>query len=441
MTLPDLFKCKIGVIGLGYVGLPLATEFAKQKKCNLSNTFLDRKVVGFDIKKSRIEELKRGFDRTKEISKDDFLNAKNLTFSNDIEKLNNFDVFIITVPTPITEEKLPDLKMIIQACEYLNGLLKKRKSEIKPFFIFESTFYPGATEEICIPILQRNTNYELNKDFYCGYSPERINPGDKSHKLIDIRKITSGSNQIASDWIDKLYGSIINAGTYQAKSIKVAEAAKVIENTQRDINIALMNELAMLFSKMSIDTLDVLDAAASKWNFIKFQPGLVGGHCIGVDPYYLKWKAEQLGYQPAIITAGRKVNESMHIFIAEIIKNLMKKNYRNQNILILGYTFKENCPDIRNTKIYDLFLILDSLNVNLSIYDPIADFESAQENIKKQVVSKLDQKEKFDIILVAVKHNQFSEILNSKINTYLKKDGKIIDIKGVVPRGKNVIRI
>ena len=441
MTLPDLFKCKIGVIGLGYVGLPLATEFAKKKKCNLTNIFLDRQVVGFDIKKSRIEELQIGFDRTKEISKDDFLTSKNLTFSNDIEKLNNLDVYIITVPTPISEEKLPDLKMIIQACEYLNSLLKKRKSKIKPFFIFESTFFPGATEEICIPILQRDTNYEINKDFYCGYSPERINPGDKSHKLIDIRKITSGSNQIASDWIDKFYGSIINAGTYKAKSIKVAEAAKVIENTQRDINIALMNELAMIFSKMSIDTLDVLDAAASKWNFIKFQPGLVGGHCIGVDPYYLKWKAEQLGYQPAIIAAGRKVNESMHIFISEIIKNLTKNNFINKNILILGYTFKENCPDIRNTKIYDLFLILDSLNLNIYIYDPVADFESAQENIKKRVISKLDEKKKFDIILVAVKHNEFFEILQSKINNYLNKDGKIIDIKGVVPRSKNVIRI
>ncbi len=440
MSLPDLYSCSIGVIGLGYVGLPLAVELSKKKLCNLTKKNLKRRIVGFDISESRISELKKGIDRTRENEKKDLLNNNNLHFSNKTEDLRDLDVYLVTVPTPITIEKLPDLSIVINATNKIGELIKRRNSILEPIIIYESTVYPGATEEICIPILEKITGKKLNKNFYCAFSPERINPGDPSHKLLDIIKVTSGSDEASAEWVDKFYGSFVNAGTFKAKSIKVAEAAKIIENTQRDLNIALMNELAIIFNLMSIDTLDVLEAAGSKWNFINFKPGLVGGHCIGVDPYYLKWKAEQLGHNPEIITTGRKVNENMHFFVAKLIQEIFN-DCKNKKTLILGYTFKENCPDTRNTKIYDLFMYLNSLQMQVSIFDPVADFDSSPHIIKKSSINKISSDMKFDVIILAVKHDLFKEILSLDMNKFLRKNGKIIDIKGFFPRNKNVIRI
>ncbi len=439
--LPDIFNCKIGVVGLGYVGLPLALEFSRCNKCCLTQKTIKRKVVGFDINKMRISQLCEGIDLTKETSEEDLKKQDNIMFSSNIKDLLDLDVYLITVPTPITKEKLPDLSMVINASEMLGNILSKRNSSIKPIVIYESTVYPGATEEVCIPILENKSNLKINSGFFCGYSPERINPGDSSHKLVDIKKVTSGSDKISADWINDFYGSIIKAGTFKAQNIKVAEAAKIIENTQRDLNIALMNELSIIFNLMSIDTLEVLEAAGSKWNFLNFRPGLVGGHCIGVDPYYLKWKAEKLGHKPEILTAGRNVNERMHLFLVEKIKKILKNNFKSKKILILGYTFKENCPDIRNTKVFDLFSALKSLQIDISIYDPIADFEKAQNTVKESVIKSLEINEKFDILVIAVKHKYFLKMKNIQFNSFLKSNGKIIDIKGILEKSSNIVRI
>ena len=344
--LPNLFKCKICVIGLGYVGLPLAIEFSKVKQCLLSNKVLKRRVVGFDLNKKRISELIEGKDITREIEKNDLKELKSIEFISEPNLNINADVYIVSVPTPIDKNNNPNLFLLKKATEQVALFLKKGDRLNSPIIIFESTVFPGTTEDICVPILEKNSGLKFNKDFYCGYSPERINPGDKKHKLSSITKVTSGSSDNSATWIDDFYGSIIKAGTFKAKSIRVAEAAKVIENTQRDLNIALVNELAKICKAINIDTLDVLSAAESKWNFLPFRPGLVGGHCISVDPYYLTYIAEKNGYHPDIVLAGRNLNDGMSNWIVEQIIDASKKqkiNLEKSKILIMGITFKENC--------------------------------------------------------------------------------------------------
>ena len=348
---------KIAVIGLGYVGLPLAVEFSKKYN-----------VIGYDINELRIKELHSGIDRTLELDKLELEAATNLNFTSDINEISECNIYIIGVPTPVTKNNEPDFTNLVSASRNIGKILKK-----DDIVIYESTVYPGATEEICVPELANNSNLTFNKDFYVGYSPERINPGDKSHRLIDITKVTSGSTSESAEFVDQLYGSIITAGTYKASSIKVAEAAKVIENTQRDVNIGLINELAIIFNKLSIDTEEVLKAAGTKWNFLPFSPGLVGGHCIGVDPYYLSYKSQSLGYQPEIILAGRRINDGMSKYVAlQLVKKMTKKNISIQksNILIMGVTFKEDCPDTRNTKVLNIVDELKDLGANVETYDP-----------------------------------------------------------------------
>ncbi len=440
--LPDLFSCSVSIIGLGYVGLPLAVAFSKNKNCNLTNKLLNRQIIGFDINEKRLLELKKGIDATNEITHSDLKNLNQIKFTNNKEDLISSDVFIITVPTPICENKLPDLNSIKRATETVSNIIKLRVSErVKPIIIYESTVYPGTTEEVCIPIIEKISGLKLNKEFYCGYSPERINPGDNKRKLTNIVKVTSGSDISAADWIDKFYGSIIDAGTHKAENIKVAEAAKIIENTQRDINVAFMNELSIIFNLMSIDTLDVLKAAGTKWNFLDFRPGLVGGHCIGVDPYYLKWKAEQLGYKPEVIISARNVNENMHKFIVDKINVHVESNLEDLNILIMGYTFKENCPDIRNTKIKDLIDYLKTFNPNISLYDPIADFSHADKYIQEIVIDKIDSSYKFDVIILTVAHQEFTEIKSIRSHEILNTNGLIFDFKGILPKQTRVIRV
>ena len=357
-------EIKIAVVGLGYVGLPLAIEFG-----------LKRSVIGFDINVTRINELKKGEDVTLETTNEEIKNAVHLSFTNKIEDIKDCKIYIITVPTPIDQDKKPDLTPLKKASESVGSILKKND-----IVIYESTVFPGATEEICVPIIENKSGLIFNKDFYCGYSPERINPGDKEHRITNIKKVTSGSTPEIATVVDNLYSEIISAGTHKASSIKVAEAAKVIENTQRDVNIALINELALIFNKLEIDTESVLEAAGTKWNFLPFKPGLVGGHCIGVDPYYLTHKALEVGYNPEIILAGRRINDSMGYFIVSQVSKLMaKKNIQldNANILIMGLAFKENCPDIRNTKVIDLINEFKDLNFDVDVYDPWVKSEDA----------------------------------------------------------------
>jgi UDP-N-acetyl-D-galactosamine dehydrogenase len=385
----------IAIIGLGYVGLPLAVEFGKKYK-----------VVGFDIKKERIKELQQGKDHTLEVSKEELLLAQHLTFSYQIEDLAQAVVFIVTVPTPVDKSKKPDLTPLIKASETVGKVLKKND-----IVIYESTVYPGCTEEDCVPILEKMSGLKFNKDFFCGYSPERINPGDKQHTLSKIKKVVSGSTPEVAKKIDELYASIITVGTYLAPSIKVAEAAKVIENAQRDINIAFVNELALIFDKMGLDTMQVLEAARTKWNFLPFSPGLVGGHCIGVDPYYLTHKAESLGYHPQVILAGRRINDDMGIFVANKVVKLMigqSLNIKNANILVLGITFKENCPDIRNSKVIDVIRELQDFGTQVEVYDPWANPEEVQHEYKLTLISKPNQK--YDAIILAVAHKEFKAI-------------------------------
>lgn len=413
----NIDSLKIGIIGLGYVGLPLAVEFAKKYT-----------LVGFDINKKRIEELKKGEDRTLEVSSSE-LKASRAVFScykNDLKDLN---VYIVTVPTPIDLHKNPDLFPLIKASETVGSVLKKGD-----IVIYESTVYPGCTEEDCVPVLEKFSGLKFNTDFFCGYSPERINPGDKNKRVTDIKKVTSGSTPDVADIVDSLYLSVITAGTHKASSIKVAEAAKVIENTQRDINIALMNELALIFDKMGIDTADVLDAAATKWNFLRFEPGLVGGHCIGVDPYYLTFKAQSIGYIPNMILSGRKINDQMGKFIAErTIKMMIKAGspIKNSRVLIAGITFKENCPDIRNTRVTDIYDELKEYGINIDVYDPCADFGEVREEYGIELAAKPEGR--YDAVIFAVKHGAFAEIFNSEyLDGILNDSGVIIDVKGCI---------
>jgi UDP-N-acetyl-D-galactosamine dehydrogenase len=422
----NIENSKIAIIGLGYVGLPLAIEFGKKYK-----------VIGFDINKVRIEELKSCKDRTNEADLEGLQFAMNLSdtsdklglmFSSDIEELKGFNVYIVTVPTPIDQFKAPDLNPLLKASEMLGKILKKGD-----IVIYESTVYPGCTEEDCVPVLELHSGLKFNQDFFCGYSPERINPGDKINTLTKIKKVTSGSTPQIADFVDGLYSSIINAGTHKAPSIRVAEASKAIENAQRDINISFVNELALIFDRMGIDTNDVLEAAGTKWNFLKYKPGLVGGHCIGVDPYYLAHKAESLGYYPQVILSGRRVNDNMGIFVAhKLVKILTSKNIiiSKSTVLVLGITFKEDCPDIRNSKVIDIVKELQQFNINVDVYDPHAD----KKEVEKEYDIKLQNNihSKYDAIVLAVSHSYF---LN--LNYYdLKKNSNsiIFDLKGFLDR-------
>lgn len=416
--MPELLNHKIAIIGLGYVGLPLAIEFGKKYK-----------TVGFDININRIKELKKGIDSTLEISEIDLLNTTFLSYTNNIEDIKKCTIFIITVPTPVDKYNRPDLTPLYKASETVSKLLK-----INDVVIYESTVYPGATEEECMPVLEKNSGLKFNKDFFCGYSPERINPGDKIHRLTDIKKITAGSTPATAAMVDALYNSIIKAGTYKAASIKIAEAAKVIENAQRDINIAFVNELAKIFNKLNIDTQQVLEAASTKWNFLPFKPGLVGGHCIGVDPYYLAQKAQEVGYHPEIILAGRRLNDEMGIYIAnEVIKLIAEKGLpiKNAKILILGITFKENCPDIRNSRVIDVIRQLQSYYTIVHVYDPWA---NKKEVTKEYSIEPKSLKEienvKYDAIVLAVAHKEF---LQFNIDKYKQNGAIIYDIKSFLP--------
>jgi|TARA_B110000238_G_C16138263_1_gene444917 UDP-N-acetyl-D-galactosamine dehydrogenase len=410
---------KIAVIGLGYVGLPLASKFGES-----------REVIGYDINSSRIEELRSGYDSTLELSHEELSKSKHLIFLSNPEKLRDCNFYIITVPTPIDVEKKPDLTPLISATRLIGKYLSKGD-----YIVYESTVYPGATEEVCIPILEAESKLIFNIDFFAGYSPERINPGDKEHTLTNITKVTSGSTPESAILIDDLYQTIIEAGTYRASSIKVAEAAKIIENTQRDVNIALINELSIIFHKLGIDTNDVLEAASTKWNFLPFQPGLVGGHCIGVDPYYLTHKAQSLGYDPQIILAGRRLNDSMGHYVAQRLqaKMLEKKiEIQNSNTLIMGLTFKENCPDIRNTKVTDVVRSLQLLQSNVDIYDPWVD-ESSLTHLNEVNIVQNPKLNYYDAIIITVPHKIFLEYGMKTIKSYGKSQHIIFDVKYLFP--------
>jgi len=407
---------KIGIIGLGYVGLPLAVEFGK---------VMD--VVGFDINKERIEELKKGHDRTREVEDHELKASSKLTYSHDLNDLKSVNYFIVTVPTPVDEYRKPDLRPLQSASKTVGTVIKKGD-----IVIYESTVYPGCTEEDCVPIIEKVSGLKYNVDFFCGYSPERINPGDKLHRVTTIKKVTSGSTPEVADKVDQLYRKVITAGTYKASSIRVAEAAKVIENAQRDINIAFVNELALIFDKMGIDTHEVLEAAGTKWNFLPFKPGLVGGHCIGVDPYYLTYKAESLGYHPEVILAGRRINDNMGAHIAGNVIKLMAKNQLpvyGSEILVLGIAFKENCPDIRNSKVVDVIRELKSYGTNVDIYDPQADNEEVEHEYGLSLVNKLSKK--YHAIVLAVGHEEFKSL---DWNVIKQESTVIYDVKGFLDR-------
>jgi len=410
----NLKKLKVAIIGLGYVGLPLALEFAKK-----------RNIVGFDINKNRIEELIKGFDKNQEISNSEF-KKKKIIFTGNKNNLKSINCFIITVPTPVNKLKVPDLKFLFNACETVGRFLKKGN-----IVIFESTVFPGCIEENCVPILERYSKIKFNRDFFCGYSPERVNPGDKLHTISNIKKITSGSQPSIANLIDKLYNEIVNVGTYKAPSIKIAEAAKVIENIQRDVNISLINELSIIFNKLNIDTKEVLDAAKTKWNFLNFQPGLVGGHCIGVDPYYLSYKAMKIGYKPRVILAGREINEKMGNHVALTLINEIKKKKiksKNSKILLMGLTFKENCSDIRNSGAKKVFLSLKKFNYKLDLYDPLADEEDVFREYNTYPISKLTPNT-YDAIIITVAHDKFKSMGIKKINKLCKEKKIIYDLK------------
>ena len=418
---------KLAIIGLGYVGLPLAVEFGKK-----------RPVTGFDINARRINELQAGLDHTLETEPQELSEAKFLKFTDKAEDLRACNVFIVTVPTPIDEHKRPDLTPLIKASETIGKVLK-----VGDIVIYESTVYPGATEEDCVPVLEKHSGLKFNRDFYAGYSPERINPGDKAHRVTTIMKVTSGSNPEIANIVDALYQEIITAGTHKALSIRVAEAAKVIENTQRDLNIALINELAMIFNKMGIDTEAVLKAAGTKWNFLPFRPGLVGGHCIGVDPYYLTHKAQQIGYHPEIILAGRRLNDSMGAYVvAQLVKAMTKKciQINGARVLVLGLAFKENCPDLRNTRLVDVVKELQAYNCQVDVYDPWVSAEEAFEEYGIQPIAQLE-KGTYDSIVLGVAHHQFATMGAEGIHALGKTDHILYDLKYVLPADETDLRL
>jgi len=423
----DINNIKIAVIGLGYVGLPLAVEFGKQHS-----------VVGFDINASRITALNSGTDHTLEVSDEELTQATQLSYSSDIAALKDCNFFIVTVPTPIDDYKQPDLTPLIKASEAIGSLLKK-----DDIVVYESTVYPGATEEVCIPVLEKVSGLTFNQDFYAGYSPERINPGDKEHRVTNILKVTAGSTPEVADFIDSVYNLIITAGTHKAPSIKVAEAAKVIENTQRDVNIALINELAVIFNKMNIDTEAVLEAAGTKWNFLPFRPGLVGGHCIGVDPYYLTHKAQAIGYNPEIILAGRRLNDGMGEYVTtQLIKTMIKKRIQVEGakVLILGLSFKENCPDVRNTKVIDIVHELQEYNIEVDVYDPWVDAVEAQKEYGVKPVNE-PIANSYDSIILAVAHSEFVDMGVAHIRSLGKHNHVLYDLKYVFAKEDTDIRL
>ena len=418
---------KLAIIGLGYVGLPLAMEFGKK-----------RTVVGFDINQARVEELKLGQDQTLEASSQELAAAKHLSYTTVIEDLRACNCYIVTVPTPIDKNKQPNLETLIKASETIGKVLK-----VGDIVIYESTVYPGVTEEDCVPVLERISGLRFNKDFFAGYSPERINPGDKEHRVTTIKKVTSGSTIEIADVVDNLYKTIITAGTHKAPNIKVAEAAKVIENTQRDINIALINELALIFNKMGIDTEAVLQAAGSKWNFLPFRPGLVGGHCIGVDPYYLTHKAQEVGYHPEIILAGRRMNDNMGAYVvAQLIKAMTKRRIQvaEASVLVLGLTFKENCPDLRNTRVFDLITELKDYNCTVDIYDPWVSDEEALHEYGLTLIT-VPEKGAYDAIILAVAHHQFKDMGVEAIRALGKTNHVIYDLKYLYPSELTDLRL
>ncbi len=447
LNLPDLHNCSVAVIGLGYVGLPLAVEFAKSQKCLETGNLINRRVLGFDINEKRLEELRKGIDKTNETDQAGLREASKLDFSSDESFIINADVFIITVPTPIDTAKQPDLSPIEGASKIVGKALKRRQENNKktiPIIIFESTVYPGATEEVCIPIIEEISGLAVNQDFGCGYSPERINPGDTEHKLTTITKVTSGSSPQISIWVDKFYGSIIKAGTHLAPSIKIAEAAKVIENTQRDLNIALINELAIIFQKMNIDTLDVLEAAGTKWNFLPFRPGLVGGHCISVDPYYLTHKAEKLGYLPQVVLAGRRINNDMGKWVVQqLVMEMTQRGIAisGSNVLVLGLAFKENCPDIRNTGVMNVVNELKKYGMKPDLIDPWVDPEEARKEYGLLVKKELPRNDPHDVVFIAVAHKEFTALSRSQWEELITLKGIFFDLKGITPRELNPIRL
>lgn len=415
----SLGNIKIAMIGLGYVGLPLAVEFGKKYPTD-----------GFDINQARIDELRLGRDHTLEVSDEELAESKQLSFTADIDDIKDCNIYIVTVPTPIDDYKQPDLTPLEKASALLGKVIKQ-----DDIVIYESTVYPGATEEVCVPILEQVSGLTFNKDFFVGYSPERINPGDKEHRVTNILKVTSGSTEAIAEQVDQLYKSIITAGTHKASSIKVAEAAKVIENTQRDVNIALINELALIFNRLDINTEEVLIAAGTKWNFLPFRPGLVGGHCIGVDPYYLTYKAQSIGYNPEIILSGRRINDGMGEYVvSRLIKLMLKKRIHIQqsNVLIMGLTFKENCPDIRNTRVVDIVAELKTYGVNVHVYDPWVDPKEVEAEYGIIPIASLEDN-KFDAIVLAVAHEQFKKMDIKQIKALGKTDSVIYDLKYLFP--------
>ena len=418
---------QLAIIGLGYVGLPLALEFAKKKP-----------TIGFDINEKRINELNSGIDKNLEFDKEEIKASKQLTFTSKVEKIKSANCYIITVPTPVDEFKKPDLKILLEASKMVGQIIKK-----EDLIIYESTVYPGCVEEECVPILEEFSQLKFNKDFFCGYSPERINPGDKERTISNIKKITSGSTPKIAQFVDNLYNEIITAGTHKASSIKVAEAAKVIENTQRDLNIALINELSIIFNKLNIDTKEVLDAAGSKWNFLPFKPGLVGGHCIGVDPYYLTYKAKSIGYEAKIILAGREINDNMGNYVAlEMTREMSKKDIqvKGSRILIMGLTFKENCADIRNSGVNTVIKKLKECNCNIDLYDPWVDNSEVKKTFGINPKQKLEQKT-YDGVILAVKHQKFKEMGRIEILKLCKKKHVIYDLKYLFSKDQATLRL
>ena len=418
---------KIAVVGLGYVGLPLAAAFGEK-----------REIVGFDINAKRIAQLNEGVDFTREVSKEELAVSKGLSFTDSIDGIRDCQIYIVTVPTPIDEFKSPDLTPLVKASESVGSVLKSGD-----IVIYESTVYPGATEEVCVPILEKVSGLTFNRDFFAGYSPERINPGDKEHRVTSIRKVTSGSTPEIADEVDALYAGVITAGTYKASSIKVAEAAKVIENTQRDLNIALMNELSMIFSKLKIDTHEVIAAASTKWNFLPFKPGLVGGHCIGVDPYYLTHKAQAIGYHPEIILAGRRVNDNMGPYAAsELVKAMIKAGHTvaNAKVLIMGFTFKENCPDLRNTRVIDVVRELKEFGCSVDVSDPWVSSEDAEREYGIALTEAASNGD-YDALILAVPHSEYLGMTAGDFRAYLKQGGVLFDLKGVLPLGAADLRL
>ena len=418
----DYSKSTIAVIGLGYVGLPLAVEFGRK-----------RPVIGFDINPQRISELAAGTDHTLECSNEELASAKHLSYCHTLGVLKTAQVFIVTVPTPVDQANRPDMTPLVKASQTVGQVLKKGD-----IVIYESTVYPGATEEVCVPVLEKTSGLKFNVDFFCGYSPERINPGDKEHRLPTIKKVTSGSTPDVAEVVDQLYKEIITAGTHKASSIRVAEAAKVIENTQRDLNIALMNELSLIFNKLDIDTLEVLHAAGTKWNFLPFRPGLVGGHCIGVDPYYLTHKAQEVGYHPEVILAGRRINDSMASHVAdETVKLMLRKNLPvlGSKVLVLGLTFKENCPDVRNTKVVDIVKALRGYNTQVDVYDPCIDVAEAQHEYGLACLTEAPAHGQYAAIVLAVGHHQFLTMGEQGIKAFGQAGAVVYDVKSILPTG------